>query len=101
MTAHEPHIEIVRTDSEQPWHARIRAANGEVTWHTENYASLRGARDALVLLGRTFSPVGLARIASDEIGNRFLDVWFDSDELELGATFAIPVRYVDERVAES
>ena len=97
MTAHEPHIEIVRTDSEQPWHARIRAANGEVTWWTEQYVRSVDALEAIELLGRTFSPVGLARISRFEQAE-WLDVWFDSDEL--GAKVAIPVRYVDERGAE-
>ena len=88
------HIEIVHTDAEQPWHARLRADNGEPTWTTENYAEERRALDAVELLGRMFSPVTLARL---EEGGRWLDVWHDSDEL--GAKFAIPVYYVDERSA--
>lgn len=89
------HIEIVRTArgaTGQSWHARLRAGNGELTWSTENYAEKRGALEAVELLGRMFSPVTLARLAENGL---WLDVWHDSDEL--GAKFAIPVRYVDER----
>lgn len=92
-------IEFVRTDAEQsgqPWHVRLRADNGEVTWSTENYADRRDAWNAIELLGRTFSPVGLARVHGWGDAAELI-VWFDSDEL--GAKVSIPVRYVDERTA--
>lgn len=98
------HIEIVRTEADQPWHVRIRADNGEPTWSTENYTTLQSALDAIELLGRTFSPIGLASESAGLAGRlvqgqaaRYLTVWYDSDEL--GAKVTIPVRYVDERPA--
>lgn len=43
-------FEIVRTDAEQPWHARFRAANGRIVWTTEKYAR----RNAAVLAVHQF-----------------------------------------------
>ena len=40
-------FEVVRTDAEQPWHARFRASNGKVVWVTENYARRNGALNAI------------------------------------------------------
>ena len=97
------HIEIVRTDADQPWHVRLRALNGEVTWTTETYTRSVAALEAVLLLGRTFSPVGLARLEwidppPDGLPTGLFTVWFDSDEV--GAKVVLPVRYVDERAEQ-
>lgn len=39
-------FEVVRSDAEQPWHARLRV-NGEITWWTEQYARKVGAERAV------------------------------------------------------
>lgn len=45
-------FEIVRTDAEQPWHARFVGANGETVWTTENYLRRTDALEAISLIGR-------------------------------------------------
>lgn len=40
-----PRFEIVRTDSGH--HARYRAANGKIVWHTETYRRRRAALEAV------------------------------------------------------
>lgn len=42
----EPRFEIVRTDA--GWHARFRAANGRITFWTENYTRRRAAVAAVL-----------------------------------------------------
>jgi uncharacterized protein YegP (UPF0339 family) len=44
-------FEVVRTDAEQPWHARFIAANGRIVWTTENYGRRRDAVAAVMLIG--------------------------------------------------
>lgn len=44
-------FEVVRTDAEQPWHARLVAGNNETVWTTEKYASKAGAENAIRVLG--------------------------------------------------
>lgn len=44
----KPHFEVVRTTA--GWHARFRAANGQIVWHTETYTRPRGALRAIALL---------------------------------------------------
>lgn len=43
-------FEIVRTDAEQPWHARFRAANGRIVWTTENYSRRDDAIRSLTII---------------------------------------------------
>jgi uncharacterized protein YegP (UPF0339 family) len=46
-----PRFEIVQTDAEQPWLARMIGANGEQVWRTsENYVERQGAAHAIRLL---------------------------------------------------
>lgn len=66
-------FEIVRTDAEQSWHARIIASNGEPLWVTENYADRRGAENAIRVLG---------------------------EEVTYGAFDAANIRDVDERLSD-
>lgn len=47
------HFEIVRTDAEQPWHARFVASNGRIVWTTEQYTRRRGAENAIRALEMT------------------------------------------------
>lgn len=46
----QPRFEIVRTNAEQPWHARFRAANGRVVWVTETYTRRRAAVEAVLTI---------------------------------------------------
>ena len=60
MTARQPRFEIVRTDADQPWHARFRAANGRIVWVTENYRrrdSAAAAIDSINWLAVLYVPV--------------------------------------------
>lgn len=92
-------IEIVQTDAEQPWHVRLRSeGNSEDLYRTtENYVEERGAVEALVLLGRQFSPADRARYRANDVGG-VLHVWLDESDDE-GGLF-IPVQTVDEREAQ-
>lgn len=47
------HFEIIRTDAEQPWHARL-IVNGHKTWVTENLTRKVGAERAILSAARTF-----------------------------------------------
>lgn len=52
MSAREPRWEVVHTGARQ-WHARFRAANGQVVWVTESYTRRRDAIHAIDLLERS------------------------------------------------
>lgn len=47
-------IEIVHTDADQPWHARLVGDNGEIVWVTETYTTSAHAFHAIELLGEMF-----------------------------------------------
>jgi uncharacterized protein YegP (UPF0339 family) len=49
-----PRFEVVRTDAQQPWHARLRSANGRITWTTENYWNEQSAHRAVGRMVRMF-----------------------------------------------
>lgn len=51
------HFEIVRTDAEQPWHARFRASNGRIMWTTETYTRRGAALNAIGALVDAFPGV--------------------------------------------
>lgn len=74
----QPRFEVVRSDVEQPWHARLRAGNGEIVWTSEQYARRADAKAAVDLLFEIF---GRTRAALKEAG--------------------VLVRFVDERQAVS
>lgn len=94
----KPHIRVTRSpDARQPFHCALIAGNGERTWWTENYQDRDGARDAVLVLGRLFSPVGRASVylpMGAPQGGGYLEVWLDNQEL--GEKYAIPIRYVAE-----
>jgi hypothetical protein len=106
MSLRDAHIEIVRaadvtdarrghgraTAPDQPWHARVRAKNIELTWSTETYVDKDGARGGIGQLAGMFSPVYRATVYADHV-----DVWLDDNEL--GAKHSIPIVEVDLRYA--
>lgn len=50
------HLEIVTTDAEQPYLARLVADNGEQVWRTsENYADIRTAERAVCIAAEALS----------------------------------------------
>lgn len=51
-------IEIVTTEAEQPYHARLKGDNGEIVWTTENYARKFDAIHAVTELARAFGHQG-------------------------------------------
>lgn len=70
-------FEIVRSDAEQPWHARFIADNGRTVWTTENYNRRRNALNAI-------------RAMVDP----FLGCWLDTD-VDDGRTVDAVVHRVD------
>lgn len=60
-------FEVVRTDAEQPWHARFAAANGRIVWTTEQYARRAGALTAIHAIAAAFSPYGQTRMLDGHV----------------------------------
>lgn len=83
-------FEIVRTDAEQPWHARFRAENGRVVWSTENYARRKTAINAVCVIAREFSWGGVATWRTD---GPWQEVLIEHGGFRAG----VPVLMVDER----
>lgn len=83
------HFEIVRTDADQPWHARL-IVNAEITWRTENLTRKVGAERAILSLARIFGWVDpdLGKWSVTE--SSLLDSRPDGPN-------AVTVEYVDER----
>jgi uncharacterized protein YegP (UPF0339 family) len=48
------HFEIVRTDNDQPFHARLVAGNGQTVMHSEGYADERDADVAVAVAAEAF-----------------------------------------------
>lgn len=71
--------EIVRSDAEQPWHARFVAANGRILFSTENYTRKRGVERAIE------SATGCALS------------WVEGEAWAHRCKGGVEVRYVDER----
>lgn len=77
-------IEIVHTDADQPWHARLVGDNGEIVWTTENYTTSAHAYHAIELLGGMFGfggkmtiPAGRGTVTfatADRLVHRSFDV---------------------------
>lgn len=102
MTMHDAHFEIVHrnpTEDEladpahapQPFLARVRAANVQLTWGTETYVSRDGARGGIGQLASMFSPVRKSSVYADHV-----DVWLDDDEF--GVKHSVPIVEIDLRV---
>jgi uncharacterized protein YegP (UPF0339 family) len=83
-------IEIVRTDAPQPWHARIRAANGQITWATENYTRRESADAAVGRLAEMFGG-----FVADGVAYTYVD---DAGHISVRVQRA-EIRFVDERGA--
>lgn len=79
MSRRQPRFEIVRTAA--GWHARFRAANGQVVWTTESYTRRRAAIGAIKALPTVYDRGTTTLLAGG--------VWFGSHRVE--------VREVDER----
>ena len=82
----EPRFEVVRTDGEQPWHARL-CTNGRIAWHTENYTRRIGAERAIYSL---VAALGGTMLSDEGEWN------VEGVEKYLGPRLPM-VKYVDER----
>lgn len=82
-------FEVVRTDADQSWHARFRAANGRIVWHTENYTRRGRAVAAINSLVEPFLGCWIDP-HSGQVAHR-IDTWNKTDAV------LIEVRDVDER----
>lgn len=80
-------FEIVRTDADQPWHARFRAANGRIVWTTENYTRRAKAERAVLLLTNGVEPHSHLGVRETDDGKRFVYT----------ASGCVEVRLIDER----
>jgi uncharacterized protein YegP (UPF0339 family) len=92
MTARAPRFEVVRTDAEQPWHARIVAANGKILFSSENYGR---RRDALAAVAAAFGAAGVDMNrppSEDAVPGRYIGVPLFSD-----TEVSFEIREVDER----
>lgn len=95
------HLEIVTTDAEQPYLARLVADNGEQVWRTsENYADIRTAERAVCIAAEAFF-LGRAELilassveVSDPDEKR---VRLALEEPRAQAVLSVPIVYVDER----
>lgn len=83
--------EVVRTDAEQPWHARL-IANGRVLMTSETYARMVGAERAILATVRAHD-IGPARLVWNVEGVE--KVMVGEDGAVLG--WAPVVRFCDER----
>lgn len=54
MSQKPGHFEIVRTDSEQPWHVRVVGSNGERVLAGEPLANRHDALEAVLMVARIF-----------------------------------------------
>lgn len=101
-------FEVVRTDAEQPWHARLMVNNKRVWW-TENYARKVGAERAIRSNGKALAGMFaalLAEYADDVFWRKDSAFSADSNYAYKAAgsklrDFAdrLPVAYLDERQA--
>jgi uncharacterized protein YegP (UPF0339 family) len=92
-------FEIVRTDAEQPWHARTKAGNGKIGWRTENYARRSTALDAIASVARDLSPTDQVWVSTGtDTGDGRSEVRYGSFGHETYVTaHRIAIRDVDER----
>lgn len=96
-------IEIVRTDAEQPWHARMKGDNGKIVWTTgENYVDRRGAEDAIAFAANGFGVKGVPSMDGPP-GNRMLvfrtsiGIYSTGSKYPATAEQRFPIFEVDER----
>lgn len=87
-------LQIVQTDAEQPWHARVLAGNGQRIAHSENYAEERSAASAIAVLAEAFGITMNRPPTVDEETGGFVG------ETPEGVFHAYPVEIIDERATE-
>lgn len=85
------HFEIVRTDADQPFHARLVAGNGQIVMHSENYADARAALTAVAVAAEAFGITMSRPPALEE------DTGLPLGEAPDGNVYAYEVRHLDER----
>ena len=92
-------FEVVRTDAEQPWHVRYRAANGKVQFTSENYTRRHRAVWAIANLAHAFSPTGQVWINNTRQGSDWSsEVRYGSEGHSMYMTaHVLEIREVDER----
>lgn len=88
------HFEIVRTDAEQPWHTRLRANNGQVVMHTENYVDADSAASAVAVAAEAF---GITMARPPVAGDPETTGIGLMGEAPDGNLYCFDVRHVDER----
>lgn len=84
-------FEIVRTDAEQPWHARL-IVSGRITWRVENLTRQIGAERAIESL--------LREVAGETWGLRWNVEGVEKVAVsDSGIMHPLVVKYLDERTA--
>lgn len=90
-------FEIVRTDADQPWHTRLKANNGQIVLHSENYAEHDSAANAVAVAAEAF---GITMTRPPELGDPEVDGVGFMGEAPNGQRYCFDVREVDEREAD-
>lgn len=88
-------IEIVRTDSDQPWHVRL--IRNRKTFVSEKYARKVGAERAALGLADMFGWTNPIIYGSGSLGSEAALI--DLNAQTVGVEYSIPLVYVDERLA--
>lgn len=84
-------FQIVRSDAPQPWHLRVKAGNGKIEAHSENYADPRGPEVAIAAIAECFG------ITMNRPPTRDPETGGLLGEAPDGNVYTYPVTRVDER----
>lgn len=91
-------IDIVRTDAEQPFHARFVASNGQTVVWSENYADRRDALSAIAGVAEGFG-ITMSRPPEENTDPEVAELGLYGETPE-GVIHVYPIRDVDERTVE-
>lgn len=94
-------FELVRTDADQPWHARFRASNGAIVWTTENYARRKRALRAIEIIVDGFQGAWLEMFWDERTQSFREAVVYRASSWEKRNGRLIEVREIDEREVQS
>lgn len=91
-------IDIVRTEAEQPFHARFVAGNGQVIATSEKYAERRDALVAIAVVAEAFG-ITMNRPPSENTDTELGELGIMGETPE-GVFHIYPIRDVDEHAGE-
>jgi len=94
-----PRFEIVRTDAEQPWHARMIASNGKKVFTSETYHRRNGALNAIAVAVSEFADHWIGAWDYRD-GRKRNDAVVYQPHGERRLRLAMEIRDVDERALD-